>query len=170
MHTEPEWRRWLMRKAVHLCYCEADAEDLVQDCLYAFYRRFHYYPWQRLMQPDELRQAQAWCYCKLRSLAIDRARQPYCQHERQLLDTELGERLVTEDYEAALLERIAMEQFITRLPASLQRVAVLYNQGYDYAEIGAMLGLSVGTVRQYMRQIKQLGQAFFRDGRQEIGQ
>jgi hypothetical protein len=32
---------------------------------------------------------------------------------------------------------IAIQQFIDSLPPSLQKVAVLYNQGYEYAEIAS---------------------------------
>ncbi|MEN3002111.1 MAG: RNA polymerase sigma factor [Armatimonadota bacterium] len=161
MHTEHGWRQWLLQKAVWLCSCEAEAEDLVQDCLHAFYRCFCFYPWQRPLEPDELRHARAWCKRKLQALAIDRAKQPHRQRELQLLDTEIGEYLAVSNPEDGLILQIALEQFIAHLPVYLQKVAELYNRGYDYREIARRLELSEGSVRQYMRRINKLGQAFF---------
>lgn len=161
MHSEDTWRQWLLRKALCFCHCEADADDLVQDCLHAFYRHFGFYPWQRPMEGEELRSARAWCLCKLRSLAIDRAQQPHRQHELLLLDTEVGEYLAIDNPEEALLLRIAMKQFIASLPAYLKKVAVLYNRGYNYAEIAQALNKSVGVVQQYLQRVKRLGREFF---------
>ncbi len=161
MHTEDAWRQWLAREASRFCTCASEADDLVQDCLYAFYRRFHFYPWQHPMEPGEHRSARAWCLCKLQSLARDRAKQPYRRQELQLLDTEIGEYLAVDNPEEAWLQQIALEQFIASLPAYLQKVAVLYNQGYDYAEIAQALHKSVGVVGQYLQRIKRLGREFF---------
>jgi hypothetical protein len=97
----------------------------------------------------------------LQSLARDRAKQPYRRQELQLLDTEIGEYLAVDNPEEAWLQQIALEQFIASLPAYLQKVAVLYNQGYDYAEIAQALHKSVGVVGQYLQRIKRLGREFF---------
>jgi DNA-directed RNA polymerase specialized sigma24 family protein len=45
MHTPSDWQAWLLRQARHYAVCEADANDLVQDCLHAYQRRFGRYPW-----------------------------------------------------------------------------------------------------------------------------
>ncbi len=161
MHTEPEWRQWLMRKAVAYGFCEADAEDLVQACLHAFQRHFHFYPWEQRLEGEALKTACGWCATKLHCLALDFLDKPARQRELLVLDTKIGEWLAISYPEEELLIRIAIEQFIDSLPAYLRRVASLYNLGYEYADIAVQLGISVGTVRQYMGRIKRLGQAFF---------
>ncbi|MFX6706158.1 hypothetical protein ABTH01_19735, partial [Acinetobacter baumannii] len=67
-------------------------------------------------------------------IARDRAKQPYRRQELQLLDTEIGEYLAVDNPEDAWLQQIALEQFIASLPTYLQKVVVLYNEGYNYAE------------------------------------
>jgi len=160
MHTPSDWRAWLLQRAMHYAVCEADASDLVQDCLHAYQRRFGSYPWEHAHTQEDIQHAQCWCQQKLRSLAIDRAKQPSCQRER-LLGADLFEYLAVENPESDWIWHIAMQQFIDSLPTSLQKVAVLYNQGYEYAEIASALNLSVGSVKQYLQRIKRLGRAFF---------
>lgn len=63
--------------------------------------------------------------------------------------------------EEAWLQHIALEQFIASLPTYLQKVAVLYNEGYNCAEIAQALNKSVGVIRQYLQRIKRLGREFF---------
>ncbi len=161
MHTEPEWRRWLMRKVGAYGFCEANAEDLVQACLHAFQHRFGFYPWEQRLEGDALKTARSWCTTKLHCLALDLLDKPACKRELLVLDTEVGERLAIYCPEEELLLHIGIEQFIDSLPVYLQKVANLYNQGYEYCEIAVQLGISEGTVRQYMGRIKRLGQAFF---------
>jgi DNA-directed RNA polymerase specialized sigma24 family protein len=72
-----------------------------------------------------------------------------------------GEWLAAASDEEALIERLASGEFLASLPAYLRRVAKLYSQGYQYAEIAAHLGVSVGTVQGYLGRIKVLGRAFF---------
>ena len=160
MHTPSDWRAGLLQRAMHYAVCEADASDLVQDCLHAYQRRFGSYPWEHAHTQEDIQHAQCWCQQKLRSLATDRATQPSRQCER-LLGTELFEYLAVENPEEDWIWHIAMQQFIDSLPTSLQKVAVLYNQGYEYAEIASALNLSVGSVKQYLQRIKRLGRAFF---------
>ncbi len=160
MHTPSDWQQWLLRRAMHYSVCEADASDLVQDCLHAYQRRFGSYSWEHAHTQADIQHACCWCQQKIHSLAIDRAKQPPRQRER-LLDACLCEYLAVENPEADWVMHIAILQFIDSLPTSLQKVAVLYNQGYEYAEIASALSLSVGSVKQYLQRIKRLGRAFF---------
>jgi RNA polymerase sigma factor (sigma-70 family) len=160
MHTPSDWQAWLLRQARHYAVCEADANDLVQDCLHAYQRRFGRYPWEHAHTREAIQHARCWCQQKIHSLAIDRAKQP-CRQRERLLDADLCEYLAGENPESDWIWCIAIQQFIDSLPPSLQKVAVLYNQGYEYAEIASALGLSAGSVKQYLQRIKQHGRAFF---------
>ena len=168
MQTEREWRAWLYRQAWCFTCSHDDAEDLVQQTLLAFWQRFGYLPWeQRYLGAIDYQQIRGWCYAKLRSQALDFKKQAYHQRELPILnDTrgrggEVGEWLAVASDEEALIERLAVEEFLTSLPTYLQRVAQMYNQGYEYAEIAARLGVSMGTVQGYLGRIKTLGRAFF---------
>lgn len=158
---ESTWRAWLLRIARGWTCCEADAEDLVQDCLHAFERQFGYYPWQSLLDGNTLQRAKGWLKRKLQWLVLDRLEQPHLQRELPLLDTPSGEYLAVQSPETEWVLHIAVEQFVNSLPDYLRRVAELYNVGYDCGEIAEALQLSAGTVRQYLQRIKRFGQAFF---------
>jgi DNA-directed RNA polymerase specialized sigma24 family protein len=136
MHTPSDWQAWLLRQARHYAVCEADANDLVQDCLHAYQRRFGRYPWEHAHTREAIQHARCWCQQKIHSLAIDRAKQP-CRQRERLLDADLCEYLAGENPESDWIWCIAIQQFIDSLPPSLQKVAVLYNQGYEYAEIAS---------------------------------
>jgi RNA polymerase sigma factor (sigma-70 family) len=164
IQTEQEWREWLHRQARRFSCCYDDADDLVQQTLLAFWQRFGYLPWeQRHLETMEYPQIRGWCYAKLHSLALDLKKQAHRQHEILILhDTQGGgEWLAAASDEEALIERLASGEFLASLPAYLRRVAKLYSQGYQYAEIAAHLGVSVGTVQGYLGRIKVLGRAFF---------
>jgi RNA polymerase sigma factor (sigma-70 family) len=163
MQTEQEWRAWLHRQALRFTCCHDEANDLVQQTLLAFWKRFGRLPWeQRHLETAEYQQICGWCCKKLRSLALDSQKRASYQHEMLILDDALrGEWLVVASDEEALVERLGLEEFLASLPAYLRRVAELYNEGYRYTEITAQLGVSVGTVQGYLGRIRALGRAFF---------
>jgi predicted transcriptional regulator len=54
-----------------------------------------------------------------------------------------------------------VKQFFEHLPPYLRRVAVMYQEGYNYKEIAEALGVALGTVQRYIARIAQLGRIFF---------
>lgn len=162
MRTEEEWRRWLVQRAHGYTSCHDEADDLVQDTLLAYWQRFGCLPWERELDEAEYRQALGWCCHKLRSLAID-ARKRACKRQEIMIldDVTGGEWLAVVNDEEALVERIALDEFLATLPAYLRQVAELYEAGYSYGEIAERLGVSVGTVQGYLGRIGALGRAFF---------
>lgn len=80
-----------------------------------------------------------------------------------------GEWLAVVNDEEALVERIALDEFLAGLPAYLRQVAELYEAGYSYGEIAKRLGVSVGTVQGCLGRIGALGRAFFRNRWQQKG-
>jgi hypothetical protein len=71
MHTPSDWQAWLLRQARHYAVCEADANDLVQDCLHAYQRRFGRYPWEHAHTREAIQHARCWCQQKIHSLAVE---------------------------------------------------------------------------------------------------
>ncbi len=160
--TEERWRAWLYRQARCYTHCADTVEDWVQEVLVAFWQRFGLLPWEQVRDEEERQQRGRWCRQKLRWLALDSHKCAYSQHERLTLEEiGRGEGLAVAEVEAGCLERLAIEEFVGCLPGYLQRVAVLYNEGYSYKQIAQILGVSVGTVQGYLGRIRVLGQEFF---------
>lgn len=158
---ESAWRKALGQRAESLAANSEEAQDIVQETLTAYWKRFGALPWEHPEGDDSYEQAWAWCCLKVRSLALNRRNCAYHRYERLLLNGQQGESLAVVDDVEHSIERIAIGQFITSLPDYLRSVAVMYEAGYSYSEIAARLGVSVGTVQGYLGRIQKLGRAFF---------
>lgn len=153
------WLQRLKRWARRFTRCEAQADDWVMEALHACRHHFGAYPWEA--SPEAHPQLLGWCQRKIRSLAIDHRHCARVRYEHLLVDTPVGERLASRDDTGAIVERLAVRQFIESLPPYLRAVAELYEAGYTYAEIAEQLGVSEGTVKGYMGRIRDFGREFF---------
>ena len=163
LSTEQQWRAWLTQQARRIVHCQDDAEDVVQDTLLAYWKRFGSLPWDECADDAQLQRKCAWCCQKLRALALDLCRRAHRRYETLILNDDVrgGEQLAVADIQDTLLQQVALHEFLASLPMSLQRVAKLCSDGYSYVEIAEQLNVQVDTVKRYMARIRLLGQAFF---------
>ena len=126
------WLQRLTRWARLFTRWDAEADDLVMEALHACRRHFGSYPWEA--PPEAHPQLLGRCQRKVRSLAIDHNRRAWVCHELLLVDTPVGESLACRDDTEAMIEPLAVEQFIGSLPPYLRVVAELYEAGYNIGD------------------------------------
>jgi RNA polymerase sigma-70 factor (ECF subfamily) len=119
----------------------ADAEDVAQEALLRAYRRF-----DRLRDRNRFR---AWLVRIAFRLALDRARSAKRRERRETLWwAQPAPRQSTEEMAAAGEFQAHLDRALDELPEKLRLVLLLAGmEGYTLEEVGAMLGLPVGTVK-----------------------
>jgi RNA polymerase sigma-70 factor, ECF subfamily len=118
----------------------ADAEDVAQEALLRAYRRFH-----RLRDRNRFR---AWLVRITFRLALDRARSAKRREQRETLWARPVPRPTTEDLAASSEFQEHLDRALEELPEKLRLVLLLSAmEGHTQEEVGAMLGLPVGTVK-----------------------
>jgi RNA polymerase sigma factor (sigma-70 family) len=143
------------RFAHHLCGNDADAEDLTQECFHQAFRKFH--------QFQSGTNCRAWLFTIARNAYIDQLRRKGREPKTAELDdlpdpaslpgTTGGlERWheVAIDGEEVFRDLFGDEvnRFLDELQREFRLAVVLCDvEGFSYAEIGAILGCPVGTVR-----------------------
>jgi DNA-directed RNA polymerase specialized sigma24 family protein len=85
LSTEQQWRAWLIQQARRIVHCQDDAEDVVQDTLLAYWKRFGSLPWDECADDTQLQRKCAWCCQKLRALALDSCRRAHRRYEMLML-------------------------------------------------------------------------------------
>jgi RNA polymerase sigma factor (sigma-70 family) len=125
-----------------------DAQDAVQDAFLI-----------ALQRPADLREpaaAAAWLHAVVRNACRMRLRASR-ETPSEILVVDRGGELDPED----ALERLALRDWVwtalERLPESLRATIMLryFIRGCSYADIGAVLGISIGTVRSRLNQAKR---------------
>ena len=153
----------LYRFALHLSGNEADAEDLAQECFHQAYRKFH--------QFKKGTNCRAWLFKIARNAHIDRLRRKAREFSVMRLPEELTsgrreegwmlqqhrqvERLAQDPAGAIEDEEVFFDlfgdevnQFLSKLPLEFRLTVVLCDvEGFNYNEIGEILGCPIGTVR-----------------------
>lgn len=146
----------LARPAIRRMIVDADSVDDVEQATLAciavrmssFEGRSRFTTWLHAIAGNE---------AKL--LLRSRARRPVADHGPMVEQTYLA-RLST-----LLGERDAIERAIQRLPPSQREVLIAREiEGYDYAEIGSLLGLPIGTVRSRLHRAREMVASQLREG------
>jgi RNA polymerase sigma-70 factor (sigma-E family) len=128
----------LLRTAFLIVWDEAEAEDLVQDCLLKAARR-----WPRIRRVEQPR---AYVRRILVNLALDGARGR--ARRRSELETEAAASASAIDPRPALDTRADLLQALGELPARQRAVLVLrYFNDLTEAQVAEVLGCSPGTVK-----------------------
>jgi DNA-directed RNA polymerase specialized sigma24 family protein len=89
LSTEQQWRAWLIQQARRIVHCQDDAEDVVQDTLLAYWKRFGSLPWDECADDTQLQRKCAWCCQKLRALALDSCRRAHRRYEMLILNDDV---------------------------------------------------------------------------------
>ncbi|HEY1511882.1 MAG TPA: SigE family RNA polymerase sigma factor [Solirubrobacteraceae bacterium] len=128
----------LLRTAYLIVWDEAEAEDLVQECLLKVARH-----WPRIRRMDQPR---AYARRILVNLAVDGARGR--ARRRGELEPEAAASSIAVDPLPALDTRAELLQALSELPARQRAVLVLrYFNDLTEAEVAEVLGCSPGTVK-----------------------
>ena len=128
----------LLRTAYLIVWDEAEAEDLVQECLLKVARR-----WPRVRRMDQPR---AYARRILVNLAVDEARGR--ARRRSELEPEAAASLIAIDPLPALDARAELLQALGQLPARQRAVLVLrYFNDLTEAQVAEVLGCPAGTVK-----------------------
>lgn len=128
----------LLRTAYLIVWDEAEAEDLVQECLLKVARR-----WPRVRRMDQPR---AYARRILVNLAVDEARGR--ARRRSELEPEPAASLIATDPLPALDTRAELPQALGQLPARQRAVLVLrYFNDLSEAQVAEVLGCPAGTVK-----------------------
>ena len=128
----------LLRTAYLIVWDEAEAEDLVQECLLKVARR-----WPRVRRMDQPR---AYARRVLVNLAVDGARGRARRHRE--LGAEAAASLIAIDPLPAVDTRAELLQALGQLPARQRAVLVLrYFNDLTEAQVAEVLGCPAGTVK-----------------------
>ena len=128
----------LLRTAYLIVWDEAEAEDLVQECLLKLARR-----WPRIRRMDQPR---AYARRVLVNLAVDGARGR--ARRRSELEPEALASAIAVDPLPALETRAELLQALGQLPARQRAVLVLrYFNDLTEAQVAEVLGCAPGTVK-----------------------
>lgn len=146
--SELDWLEKLVGRARRHIACDADAEDLAHDCLYAYHKYFEIFPWEA----QDPVYAWRWCCQKLQSLCIDYARR--ASRCLQVSFDNLAEDAIVVKTEAEALETIIGEAFLNALPLGQQKALNLRLEGYSWEETAQILGKRPNTLRSYLPRLK----------------
>ena len=118
----------------------AEAEDLLHDVFLEAWRRSHDYAANR-------GSVRAWLTTRTRSRSLDRIKSTSRRHK--LTNNDSSKELALQP---SLLEHRQLKQMLQKLPEAQAQVVVLaYFEDLTSVEIGARLGVPVGTVKSRMR-------------------
>lgn len=130
-----------------------DAEDLVQETMYAAFRNFG--------QLRDESKCRSWLFAILRSNFLKEKRQAVKRPFLATSDTYLevlegvAQTDTSRDYEAKLESR-SVRQFIERLPEKYKTVLILYFlEDMSYQAISDMIDVPIGTVMSRLSRAKQ---------------
>lgn len=155
MRTETEWRTWMFSAARRWTYCDADAEDIVQDVLLRFWVAFGVLPWEHA----ESQWARVVCQRWIRFRAAELRRSARPQREVALDEQVLAAPCHGEGSETFLIERAEHLLLFQRLEQTLSpqqsQMLRLYLDGYTYEEIAVQRGVCVGTVKRQFARIRE---------------
>lgn len=148
-------RAMLLRSARRLTYCEADAEDLVQDTLTNAYLGFH-----RFMPGTNMR---AWLFRIMRNRWISahrmKVRRPEAIYADAFNDRDFFHSASHSSQDGRSAEDEALDglpdqklrEAVRSLPAGFQQVLYYYGvEGFTYTETAMLLGIPKGTVMSRM--------------------
>jgi RNA polymerase sigma-70 factor, ECF subfamily len=165
----------LYGRAVRLCRCRSDAEDLVAESVAR--------AWEALATLADRDSFRAWLFRILNNTFVSSCRKARAKTDHESLDDvgedfSLFERLHQpvllwwgNDPEREFLNRLLREDLaraIDGLPDTYREVVVLVDvQGMAYAEVGELLEIPIGTVRSRLaRGRSRLQQALWEHGRE----
>jgi RNA polymerase sigma factor (sigma-70 family) len=128
----------LRRHALYLLYNEADAEDLVQDCLEAALRNK-----ASLQDPAKLR---GWLFSILNNLFLMRLRSN-SRRTRPLQVEEIADSLAASTSPQDRLFVRDLGRAMAKLSVEHRQILLLLNvEGYGYQEVAKTLEIPIGTV------------------------
>ena len=163
------YRAPLYGLALHILGRGPEAQDAVQDAFLVALRKVD--------QVHEPAAVGGWLYAILRNVCRMRLRMRLREGQGEILLDELPhhiERRISEPSAEETIDRLAMRDWVwtalATLPETLRVTALLrYFGNYtSYAEIAAILGIPVGTVRSRLNQVKvRLAEALLRTARLE---
>lgn len=154
---------WLLVQAKNLCRNENDAEDLVQEAILRFIKKYG----EAEVLPNRDACA-SWLITTLTNLFYDQCRRRKVR-TRSEKDLALHERTVVEPEpaEKPLSETTTPEQVVEglrTLSPKLRDTYKLYAEGKKYREIARFLGVNVGTVSKRVHDIHKKLRAFLASG------
>lgn len=154
MHTESEWRSWMVKNALKKLGDVEDAEDLAQIALLRFWENQGCLPWE---YPDP-EFAKVVCHRLVDLIVIEfhprkNRRDPIYSLQ------DLPEHLFSYDPSTEYLDSAHTSNLMQCLTALLspaqQKVLTLLVQGYSHGEISQLLGIRIGTVKRHILRIRQ---------------
>jgi RNA polymerase sigma-70 factor (ECF subfamily) len=156
-------RDWLLSQAKNMCRDESDAEDLVQEALLRFIKKYS----EAEVLPDR-RTSGALLITTLTNLFNDQCRRRQVRAQG-VKDPALSERtdLEPEPAPRLLSETVTIEQVsevLQTLSPTMQETFKLHVEGKKYREIARSVGIPVGTVSKRLHDIRAKLRAFFSSG------
>jgi RNA polymerase sigma-70 factor (ECF subfamily) len=143
-------KKILFKVAYLYCANEADRQDLMQDILIQLWRSFGRF--------DGRSRFSTWMYRVSLNVAISwrRARRRHVEGAVPLTDIALEKRLIVEQSPEASMEvRVLLAELLQKLDGMDRALALLYLDGYDHADIGETLGITITNVATRLSRIKQ---------------
>ncbi|MBW8879509.1 MAG: RNA polymerase sigma factor [Acidobacteria bacterium] len=144
-----EHKRMLYKVASVYCADAEDRRDLVQEIVIQLWRSFPRY--------DDQLKFSTWMYRIGMNVAISflrsekrRGRETVALEQVEIIDTAAADRVMGEAGDDLRL----LQRLVSRLDEMSRALIVLYLEGYSYAEIAEILGISVTNVGTRINRIK----------------
>lgn len=144
------------RKVYSLCLRmlgnQTDAEDVTQDVFIQVYRKINTFQGESAFT--------TWLYrltvnCVLMFLRKKRRKHQEESTEDATLQNLAESRALSHQHEIPMIDRIALEQAIAKLPTGYRHVLVLHDvAGFEHEEIGRMMGITVGTSKSQLHKAR----------------
>ncbi len=155
-HMIPEHIPHLRRRALQLSWNEADADDLVNDCIVKAIEKSH------LWRPGS--NLRAWLSVILRNLFISRYRQQAVRPTLVEFE-ESTSTLRSEPRQEKAMEVSALQSAMNNLPRDQRGVVSLVClQGLSYQEAADQVGVPIGTIRSRLSRARQALEAEMESG------
>jgi RNA polymerase sigma-70 factor (ECF subfamily) len=144
------------RKVYSLCLRmlgnQTDAEDVTQDVFVRVYRKINTFQGESAFT--------TWLYRLAVNSALMFLRKKSRKHREESTDGEAlrslaEDHVLPRQHEVPMIDRIALEQAIAKLPTGYRTVLVLHDvEGFEHEEIGQMLGIAVGTSKSQLHKAR----------------
>lgn len=155
-HMIPEHIPHLRRRALQLSWNDADADDLVNDCIVKAIEKSH------LWRPGS--NLRAWLSVILRNLFISRYRQQAVRPTLVEFD-EATSTLRSEPRQEKAMEVSALQTAMNHLPRDQRGVvSLICLQGLSYQEAADEAGVPIGTIRSRLSRARQALEAEMESG------
>ncbi|WP_186001731.1 RNA polymerase sigma factor [Corallococcus sp. Z5C101001] len=156
-------RAWLLARAEGLCRNRSDAEDLVQEALLRFIKRY-----DGVEAPPDPKLPSAWLIKTMTNLFYDqcRRRKVRSQREKDPILTE-SNRVEPEPEAGLLSDDITLEQLseaLGQLNPTMRATFEQHVQGKKYRDIARFFGVPVGTVSKRLHDIRSKLRSFLSTG------